>query len=254
MLTLGLHMGVGSPRLRSSGFNLANVSSLLHWYTFNTGQTLNTGLTPNRISAWADQKGSNNLTQSTQNLQPTITNGILDFTSSAAQLVNDSDISLTNFTIILVVKTDFNVDTILGNLDVNGVLLRLGHTNEDDKVRLQFDVTDGGHGINSFDLEADSDFPIDTKFVFSIARNASANTVKMFANTTQKFSGNLVSTAGNNAGNSPLVIDKIGSHGVQQNAYSDEISEYIIFNQDLTQNMSEFTDVINDVKSRNSIS
>jgi hypothetical protein len=251
MLGFGLNLGLKN---NVGGFTLKSVSSLLHWYTFNTGQTINTGLTPNRISAWADQKGSNNLTQSVQNSQPTITNGILDFTSSAAQLLNDSDISLTNFTIILVVKTDFNVDTVLGNLDVNGVLLRLGHTNEDDLVRLQFDVTDGSHGINSFDLEADSDFPIDTKFVFSIARNASANTVKMFENTTQKFSGNLVSTAGNNAGNSPLVIDKIGSHGTQQNAFSDEVSEYVIFNQDLTQNMSEFTKVINDIKSRNSIS
>lgn len=251
MLGFGLNLGLKN---NVGGFSLKNVSSLLHWYTFNTGQTLNTALTPNRISAWADQKGSNNLTQSTQSSQPKITNGILNFDSSAAQLLNDSDISLTNFTIILVVSTNFDADTILGNLDVNGVLIRFGQANEDDKVRLQFDITDGGHGIQAFDLESDSDFPIDTKFVFSIARNASANTVKMFSNTTEKFSDNLVSTAGVNAGNSPLVIDKIGSHGIQQNSFSDEVSEYIIFNQDLTQNMSEFTKVINDVKSRNSIS
>lgn len=251
MLGFGFNLGLKN---NVGGFTLKSVSSLLHWYTFNTGQTLNTGLTPNRISAWADQKGSNNLTQSNQNLQPSITNGVLDFNASTAQLHNDSDISLTNFTIILVVKTDFNVDTVLGNLDVNGVLLRFGQTNEDDKVRLQFDVTDGGHGINTFDLESDSDFPIDTKFVFSMTRNISSNIVKMFENTTEKFSGNMISLQGNSAGNSPLVIDKIGSHGTQQNAFSDEIFEYVIFNQDLTQNMSEFTKVINDIKSRNSIS
>ena len=110
MLGFGLYLGL---RNNVGGFTLKSVSSLLHWYTFNTGQTLNTSLTPNRISAWADQKGSNNLTQSTENSQPKITGGILNFDSSTAQLLNDSDISLTNFTIILVVKTNFDADTIL---------------------------------------------------------------------------------------------------------------------------------------------
>ena len=132
------------------------------------------------------------------------------------------------------------------------MLLRFGQSNENDKVRLQFDVTDGSHGIQAFDLEADSDFSQDTKMVFTLTRDVSSNTVKMFENTTQKFSANLVTGGGVSAGNSPFVFDKVGSHGAAQtNPFSDKLYEIVIFNSALSDN--DFTKVIENIKSRNSI-
>ena len=90
--------------------------------------------------------------------------------------------------------------------------------------------------------------------VFTLTRDVSSNTAKMFENTTEKFSGNLVTAGGVSAGNSPFVFDKIGSHGAaQSNPYSDSLSEFVIFNQDLSQNLPQLTNVINDIKTRNSI-
>ena len=250
MLGFGLNL---SLKNNVGGFNLKSISSLLHWYSFNTGQTIDSSGSSPLLTQWNDQEGSNNLTQSDATKQPVINNGELDFTDFRDQLFFGSDVSLTDFTICLVVSTDFGVDTILGNLSSNSVLLRFGQSNENDKVRLQFDVTDGSHGIQAFDLEADSDFSQDTKMVFTLTRDVSSNTVKMFENTTQKFSANLVTAGGVSAGNSPFVFDKIGSHGAAQtNPFSDKLYEVVIFNSALSG--SDFTNVIENIKSRNSIS
>ena len=96
---------------------IGSVSSLLHWYSFDTGQDVDETVTPNLLNAWNDQKGSNNLTQTTATKKPQIANGIVDFSADTKdQLFFDSDVSLTNFTICMVISTDFNVDTLLGNL------------------------------------------------------------------------------------------------------------------------------------------
>ena len=81
MLSLGLHLGVGSPRVRSSGFALTDISGLQAWYKFNTGITAS-GST---VSLWDDSSGNNrkmgNITATNRRPEFDSSDNTLDFSS-----------------------------------------------------------------------------------------------------------------------------------------------------------------------------
>ena len=57
-----MNLGLGLNLKTSGGtWTPANISSLTHWYKYDTGLTVDG---ENDVTEWADQKGSNDLTSS----------------------------------------------------------------------------------------------------------------------------------------------------------------------------------------------
>ena len=106
-----LGLGLSLTKADVSGFDPTNLPSLLHWYKFNTGITVaSVGGDDNAVTAWADQKGSNNTA-------PTVTNdktkmaqlqvdGTILFQSTSDDLVFSSAISLGAFAVYFKIKWD----------------------------------------------------------------------------------------------------------------------------------------------------
>jgi len=96
-------LGLGSSLVTSgapSEWTPNNISSLLHWYRYNTGITLDG---ENDVTVWADQKGSNNLTSvgdpSTQSPTWDSTKNVVHFNDTNDVLTFGSNLDLGTFSI-----------------------------------------------------------------------------------------------------------------------------------------------------------
>ena len=75
----------------------ANLSSLSHWYKFDTGFTLDS---ENEVTQWADQKGSNNLTSDGASATtPIYSSGAVHFDANNDDLIFGSPLTLGKFSI-----------------------------------------------------------------------------------------------------------------------------------------------------------
>ena len=96
---LGLGNSITSG-VASSEWTPANISSLIHWYKYNTGITLDG---ENDVTVWADQKGSNNLTSvgdpSTQSPTFDSTKNAVHFNHTGDILSFGSNLDLGTFSI-----------------------------------------------------------------------------------------------------------------------------------------------------------
>jgi hypothetical protein len=105
MLSLGLHLGVGSPRVRS-GFALTDISGLQAWYKFNTLHTLDGGA----LASWGDSSGNGHTLTNTgaTNKRPSVeNNGRVDWgdvPSSFMDIQNGSVPNSRPYTVIVVVE------------------------------------------------------------------------------------------------------------------------------------------------------
>lgn len=231
----------------SGAFSIGGLSSLVHWFPFNTDQDLN----GSNVSAW-DDKGSadNDLVQTDASRQPPKNVGELDFSGATTQLLFQSDVSLQSFTICFALKAGSNnAESILGHLTVGSTVLRLGQGGNPKKIRIQY--TDSS--TFTHDITASTNYPTaGTEYVLTITRDTTGafstnNQVKTFVNTTEK-----TSTTFTGAGTSNFIFNKVGSHGAQSNPFDGSIHEIAIFNEALS--TSDLENVVNDIMTRNGIS
>tara|TARA_A100001011_G_C14241189_1_gene813316 strand:+ start:677 stop:1411 length:735 start_codon:yes stop_codon:yes gene_type:complete len=231
----------------ATGFTIDSLASLVHWFAFDTEQTLD-GL---KVTEWGDQAtADNDLTQTDSSKQPNYNNGELDFSPSATQLLFDSDVSLQSFTICIALKTGSNnTETIIGNLSVGSTLYRIGQAGSPNRIRLQY--VDGATYLH--DITAASPYPsVGTEYVLTITRDTTGafstnNQIKTFVNTSLK-----TTTTFNGAGSSNFIFNKIGSHGGVSNPFDGSIHEFVIFNEAL--GTTDLENVVNDIMTRNGIS
>ena len=229
-----------------SEFTIDSLSSAIHWYKFNEGITPNSG-NPAKVEQWDDQIGGNHLKQAIESRQPNITvGGELDFTSTTAALISDNQVELTSFTICMVLEfqNNPNTDTIIGHRNQTLQLIRIGQGNTR-TVRIQ--ITDGS--TVSANISAATDYPsAGTKYLFTITRDTTlgSNNINIYVDDSLKSQGTL--------GGNSLVFDinEIGVHDLQANSFDGDISEYIIFNEVLSDNDRALVQA--DVMARNSIS
>ena len=91
-------LGLGNTIIRGaalSEWTPDNISSLIHWYKYDTGITKDGD---EDVTAWADQKGSNNLTASGDATDsPEYDNGAIKFAASGDDLEWGSALSLGTF-------------------------------------------------------------------------------------------------------------------------------------------------------------
>lgn len=228
-----------------SGFTIDSVSSAIHWYKFDDGLSFNP-LAPTQVEQWDDQIGTNHLTQSSGSRQPLYNSGELSFDASLAKLVQGSQVELGSFTICLVVEFTAapSNETIVGHSAQSLQLIRLaaGGTN---RVRLQID--DGG--AIALTLIAASSYPAaGTKFLFTMTRD-----ITLGSNNVKTYVDDAFKDQGTHTDNSKVFdINQIGCHAGQSNPYQGNISEYIIFNDVLSD--ADRALVQADVMARNSIS
>ena len=227
-----------------SEFTIDSLSSAIHWYEFDD-VILNSG-DPTRVEQWDDQIGTNHLVQASSSRQPLYNNGELSFDASLAKLVQGSQVELGSFTICLVVEFTAapSNETIVGHSAQSLQLIRLaaGGTN---LVRLQID--DGG--AIALTLVAPGPYPsAGTKFLFTITRDITvgSNNVKTYVDDAFKDQGT------HTANLKVFDINQIGCHAGQSNPFQGNISEYIIFNDVLSD--ADRALVQADVMTRNSIS
>ena len=77
----------------------ASISSLIHWYKYDTGITKG-GDSGNEVTAWADQKGSNDLTATGDEAgSPVYDSGAIHFDGSVDILTFDSGLTLGKFSV-----------------------------------------------------------------------------------------------------------------------------------------------------------
>ena len=107
-----MKLGLGLNIKTSGGaWTPANISSLIHWYKYDTGITKDG---ENDITAWNDQKGSNNLTASgVTDASPLYASGAVHFNAAGDILTFGSPLSLGTFSIYCRVESnDVSNDTL----------------------------------------------------------------------------------------------------------------------------------------------
>lgn len=106
-----LGLGLSLTKTDVSGFDPTNLSSLLHWYKFNTGITVaSVGGDDNAVTAWDDQKGSNNtapaVTNNKDKMPQLQSDGTIKFQSTVDDFVFSSPLALGTFAIYFKIKFD----------------------------------------------------------------------------------------------------------------------------------------------------
>jgi len=106
-----LGLGLSLTKTDVSGFDPTNLSSLLHWYKFNTGiDVTEVGGDANAVTAWADSKGSNNtapaVTNNKDKMPQLQSDGTIKFQSTVDDFVFSSALTLGTFAIYFKIKWD----------------------------------------------------------------------------------------------------------------------------------------------------
>ena len=133
-------MGVGSPRVRSSGFNIGDVGNLYTWFKFGT----------NISTADRDSDGDNDITwtsshtdgrtatQTTDALEPTTTSGYIHFDGSDDNLDLSSQLTLTTFTMFVAIDFDgLSNETVFGKDNDAQMFMRFAFQNDAAKFRFR---------------------------------------------------------------------------------------------------------------------
>ena len=148
------------------GWTPANISSLIHWYKYNTGITIDG---EDDVTIWADQKGSNNLTSTgTSNVSPT-----WDDTNKAVHFNATNDIL--TFTTLLDLGT-FAVYTRCEMSAFNGDFLIEETSAEFWKIQNASEIRVKIAGGSRHDVTSGVSLSINTKYNFGIEREDTGST------------------------------------------------------------------------------
>jgi len=251
MLSLGLHMGVGSPRVRSSGFALTDISGLQAWYKFNTGITTS----GTEVSLWDDSSGNNrkmgNITATNRRPEFTAYDNTVIFSSDKYLELNstygtDSDFPNTNeFTAFMAVRMPFNS----GTTKINNVIS--GSTTNDSLSVGNLSFLTGSYysfGGNVSDQNYAHTDSVETAFphvnnqLFVFAVRRSGTTLEFFRNSRS----NVVSSTTESNTTATFDIDVLGTKSASGTEIT--IAEVAVYNSGLSD--ANFDLVIDDIKTR----
>jgi len=168
-------LGLGNSLVGGTvlGWTPAEIPSLLHWYRFNTDQTIDG---EGDVTEWADQEGLNHLTASgSTGASPTGTAGAVVFDSAGDIMSFDSELALGVFSIYFRAKFDgFGSENCLQKQPTDFIQIRTASTI---RVKIANGGTEGGR--HDFDLPATID--VNTKFNLGWER-ASDDSINIYLN------------------------------------------------------------------------
>ena len=201
MLGLGNSLVGGAP---PSEFTPADLSTLIHWYKFDTGITQATvGAAANQVTAWQDQKGSNHLLKSDFDSSGTVdadevpeySSGAIKFTNATENLTFTSQLALGAFSIYGRVKSS-NFSDVLFEKANDAEFVKFQTTTE-------FRIQPGG-SRQDLAISGDASLANNTKFTFGFERNGDGN---IFAHANGEYSETDSEVAISNT----LVLDRMGA-------------------------------------------
>lgn len=161
-----MKLGLGLNLKTSGGtWTPANISSLTHWYKYDTGLTVDG---ENDVTEWADQKGSNDLTSSgVSNVSPLYASGAVHFNANNDVMTFDSALNLGKFAIYFRWEvSSFSTADFILNVTGDDFL----KTNSNTEFRLKID------GGGRHDAAGISAMSVDTKYNLGFEREDTADT------------------------------------------------------------------------------
>ena len=250
MLGLGNSI-ISSPKLSSAAFSLTDVSGLQAWYKFATNITLN----GSNVSEWGDSSGNgNDLTQSTASDQPAYNSGDVHFDESNDNMVMDTMLTLTassGFTIFAVVSTDTTSTT---NQTLFSGADTVGDSGDNGKNFFRYDSDkwrfrpeNGSSGQQTVNHELTNG----EKFLLTVVGSDDSGTLNFAVRDNGSAVGNATS-ADIGTGADTFKLNIIGDHNQTNQLWDGKISEFAVYNTNLTG--SDLENVENDLKTRHSIS
>ena len=161
-LGLGLNLSAGYVPI----WEPSELSTLLHWYKVGVGQTSDA----NGVTAWNDQKGSNNLTGTGGAAnQPVLSNGAVVFNASDDHLEYDSALTLGKFSFYLRVEHSAPGDFFTTQVDSGGTDFIKMQTNSEARIKI----------TSRHDYTLETSLSNDTKYTVGYERDADG-AIKVF--------------------------------------------------------------------------
>ena len=202
-----------SLKQRGGAWSPANISSLIHWYKYDTGITKDGELD---ITEWADQKGSNNLSaDGSAGASPLYASGAVHFNSAGDILTFGTPLSLGTFSIYCRVESnDMTSDSLFETGSTNFFQIK---TSSEIRVKI-------GGGVRH-DVTSGLSFSNDTKYNLGWERETDGDQMYVFVDNVNKpFSAN-----GTLAVSTALVVTTLGKPAVENKFY-----EIVICNDSLS--------------------
>ena len=271
MLSLGLKIGLGSPRVRNTGFALSDISNLDLHYDFSTL----TGSNGDAVSSFANAGGagsSYNLSQSTGGSQPTLNtselslNGV-DFASGDfLELGSNYTTTGETFTIFVVYEVDATADVDTFMAGDSGAINQFGVYNHKN-VTTRFNGNESAASLNNVvytltDTTSDDDYDGSTTTttaytltadpeILVVTRDASTNKEIRIYNKNKDLIG-LSSSPDGAASDTNFRIERIGTLASGGGPTDGVIGEMGIYNKELS--VSEVGQVVDFLVDKWSIS
>tara|TARA_R110000796_G_scaffold190945_1_gene307699 strand:- start:66 stop:752 length:687 start_codon:yes stop_codon:yes gene_type:complete len=197
----------------------ANISSLTHWYRYDTGITKDA---EDDITAWNDQKGSNNLTaDGSGSASPTYASGAVLFNAPGDLLTFGTYLDLGTFSIYIRMEaSDFDGDFIFE--ETANEFMKIQSSTE---VRLKIDGSGRHDAASGISLSAD------TKFNIGFERENTADTTddQLFL-----FIDNASKSIGGSGGGTQVITELLEISTFGKPANNCKFYEIIICNNSLT--------------------
>jgi hypothetical protein len=214
-----LGLGLNINNAVSGEWTPAKLSSLLHWYKFNTGITRDG---EDDVTAWNDQKGSNNLTaDGTGAASPTYDNGAVLFNSSADILTFGTNLDLGTFAIYVRMEASaFDGDFLFEETSNEFIKIHDANT-----IRMKI------AGGTRHDVTSGVSLSADTKFNIGFEREDTGSTTddQIFV-----FLNNVSKTIGGSGGGTQAITDLLEIQTIGQPTTSCKYYEVIICNNVLS--------------------
>ena len=249
---LGLGLGINKSIAASEeGFSLTDVAGLQLWVKNKTDVTTGDTLT------WADQSGNgNDVTQTVSDSQPTYdsSDGSFDFTGSnnSVPLYMDMDatLSLQAFSAFYVVEMTIDAVNEFYGLSQLVTDANNRHIQMFGNTTATFSYLIGGSGsttkVNA--LQNTSNAPTNgTKFIFGVSKSSIASGTTVFTN-----DGDTMNSSTTYTSPAPVQINSLGYKVNGGRSFDGKMYEVAFYNQYISGD--DYTNIINDLKSRNGIS
>jgi len=157
---MGLGLGLNLSAGYTPSWEPSELSSLLHWYRLGVGQTSDSG----GITAWNDQKGSNNLTaDGGATEQPNLVNGTVFFNNNNDHLAFGTALELGKFSVYIRAQHEAANDFITSQANSGGTdFLKIQNT-----IQARIKINSARHDFN-----LNITLSNDVKYTIGYERNA----------------------------------------------------------------------------------
>ena len=215
-----MKLGLGLNIKTTGGeWSPAKLSSLIHWYKFDTGITKDA---EDDVTVWSDQKGSNNLTSTGVGANsPIYDNGAVLFSGNQNILTFNAPLDLTTFSIYMRFESnDVDGDFLFEETDAEFIKIH-------DANNIRFKIANGLR----HDVSSGVSLSADTKFNIGVEREDTADTTddQIFV-----FLDNVSKTIGGGGGGTQNITDTLEITTLGQPATEVKFYEIIICNDALS--------------------